>query len=156
MAAPKGNKFAVGLTTNGRPPKFKSEKELLNKIIAYFDLCKPKINNEGVNENPENLTETGLALFLGFESRQSIYDYKDKEDFSYIIKRALLVIENHYETRLIYSNPTGAIFALKNMDWKDKTEIEGQFKNDTKIDLSNISESTLLKIASNNSNNKEK
>ena len=33
-------------------------------------------------------------------------------------------IENGYEKRLFENNPTGSIFALKNMGWKDKTETE--------------------------------
>lgn len=82
------------------------------KIEAYF--------NSG-----QLITITGLALFLGFESRQSFYDYEEKPDFTYIIKVARLRVENQYELRLNNNpSPTGAIFALKNMGWKDKQETE--------------------------------
>lgn len=71
------------------------------------------------------LTITGLALFLGFESRQSFYDYEKKLDFSYTIKKARTFIENDYEELLkTQANPTGIIFALKNFGWKDKSELE--------------------------------
>lgn len=106
-----GNKFALGLTTNGRPPMFETPEELKEKITDYFS-----------QTEMQDITITGLSLFLGFESRQSFYDYQAKKDFAYIIKRARLVIENKYEMNLKENNATGSIFALKNMGWKDKTE----------------------------------
>ena len=111
MAAPKGNKFALGLTNNGRPPQYESVEDMEVKCNEYFLEC---------SENNEKATITGLALYLGFESRQSLYDYKEKKDFSYLLKRATLAVENSYET----SGSAFDIFALKNMGWKDKTEVE--------------------------------
>lgn len=67
-------------------------------------------------------TITGLAYHLGFESRQSLYDYEQMGQFSYIIKRAKMKVETMYEENLSGTTPTGSIFALKNMGWKDKTE----------------------------------
>ena len=67
-------------------------------------------------------TVTGLSLFLGFESRQSFYDMEKQLHLSYIIKRARDKIATYYEGKLSTSTPTGAIFALKNMGWHDKTE----------------------------------
>lgn len=95
----------------GRPPIFATPEELEDKINAFY-------------VSDPILTITGLAHYLGFESRQSIYDYKEKGQFSYIIKRALLFIESNYEKKLSGTTPTGPIFALKNMGWKDKTETE--------------------------------
>lgn len=69
-------------------------------------------------------TITRMALALGFESRQSFYDYENKDEFSYIIKTARLHVEAGYEDSLRENNCTGSIFALKNMGWKDKTEQE--------------------------------
>src|SRR4030042_2268038 len=69
-------------------------------------------------------TITGLCIHLGFESRQSFYDYEVKPEFSYIIKRARLFIENEYEEILTTGNTVGAIFALKNMGWRDRLEHE--------------------------------
>jgi len=69
-------------------------------------------------------TITGLAYHLGFESRQSFYDYEEKTEFTYTIKRARLRIEMIYEERLQEQTCTGSIFALKNMGWKDKNETE--------------------------------
>jgi hypothetical protein len=146
-AAPIGNKFALGLTTNGQPPKYDSPEEFTDKVVSYFDWCQGEYDEQEITvevdgvpvvkigriytRNPEKLTVTGMALYLGFASRQSIYDYVTKEDFSYVIKRALMVIENKYESMLDSKSVTGAIFALKNMGWKDKTEVEQTLKDIT-------------------------
>jgi hypothetical protein len=95
-----------------RPRHYDSEEELIAEIEKYFS-------------DNQRVTITGLALSLGFESRQSIYDYEKDGRFSYIIKNARLRVEACYEGRLIYDNqPTGVIFALKNMGWKDRQEID--------------------------------
>jgi hypothetical protein len=96
----------------GRPPLFKTDEELQGMITKYFeqDNIKPTI--------------TGLALFLGFCDRHSFYDYEKREEFSHTIKRARALIETVYETLLHSNSCTGAIFALKNFGWKDKTEVD--------------------------------
>lgn len=99
----------------GRPPKFRSSEQMQSMIDEYF-------NQTLELEMP--FTITGLALHLGFESRQSIYDYEKNGDFSYTIKRARLKIENYAESKLYTTTPTGAIFALKNFGWRDKQEID--------------------------------
>ena len=111
MAAPKGNKFALGLTTNGRPPTFATPEDLEKKCNEYLVYCV---------ENEEKPTITGMTLFVGFCSRASWDDYDKRQDFSYIVKRAKMTIENSYEV----SGGTFDIFALKNMGWKDKSEVE--------------------------------
>ena len=92
MAAPLGNKFAEGLQNSGRPPIFKSVKELKEKINEYFDNSLPEeIKDDETGDvsikYPRPLTITGLCLYLGFESRQSFYAYEQKEEFSYTIRR---------------------------------------------------------------------
>jgi len=97
------------IDVGGRPAKFKSKKELINKINEYFN-----------DKNKKPTTITGLAFHLGFESRQSFYDYKNKKKFRHIIKRAALMVENGYEVSLSLVGGAGNIFALKNMGWTDK------------------------------------
>lgn len=115
----------------GRPPYFESQKKLNEKIEAYFvfiqgerRLTKTGRQSRQWLRAPENATVTGLALYLGFESRQSFYDYEKHEQYSYTIKNARLRIEAAYEQQLLSKNATGAIFALKNFGWKDKQEHE--------------------------------
>lgn len=93
-------------------------------------------------------TWTGLAIHLGFESRQSLEDYKSKEGFSYPIKKALLRIENQYENGLFGRNPAGSIFALKNFKWHDKQEIEQKTTiKDDRIDESKLTDDELRTLA---------
>lgn len=114
----------------GRPPIFESDEELQNAIDNYMKngVTKRKVvigkpPNQTIEEIPVP-TITGLCYHIGFESRQSFYDYEEKPEFSYTIKRARLFIEKEYEEQLQVGNTVGAIFALKNMGWKDKTETE--------------------------------
>lgn len=99
----------------GRPLKFETPEQLETAIQDYFD-------KQIADLKP--ITITGLAYYLGFCDRQSIYDYKEREEFSCIIKRATFFVESCYEGKLSGTTPTGAIFALKNMGWRDKTETE--------------------------------
>ncbi len=116
----------------GRPAHFETDDLLQSKVEEYFVYIKGekeeiKKGNKTITmwvRYPENATVTGLALYLGFESRQSFYDYEKNEEFSYTIKKARLKIEAAYEQELLSKNATGAIFALKNFGWKDKTETE--------------------------------
>jgi len=111
---------------SGRPKLFNSPEELEERIHEYFNgRCnKRKQFISGIPYTVPVPTITGLALFLGFESRQSFYDYEKMDGYSYTIKRARLFIEREYEEQLQIGNTTGAIFALKNMGWKDKTETD--------------------------------
>jgi len=119
----------------GRPPYYKTADELQDKINEYFNGgLKKRTFFVGKGENKEAIevpipTISGLAYFLGFESRKSFYDYESREGFLYTIKRARLFIEQEYEEQLQVGNTTGAIFALKNMGWIDKTEIESTNTN---------------------------
>jgi len=114
----------------GRPPAFNTPEELQAAILKYF--------REGVTEKEVIIgsgskarkvkvpvpTICGLCFFIGFESRQSFYDYEKKEGFTYTIKRARLFIESHYEELLQATGSTAAIFALKNFGWKDQQIID--------------------------------
>lgn len=122
MAAPFGNKFALG-NNGGRPRKYATPQELEERISEYFETVSPESGNYP--------TVTGLALFLGFSSRDGLYEYRDNNMFSDVMKRALMVVESHYENRLNSGAPTGAIFALKNMNWKDT--VEARVKTETEL-----------------------
>lgn len=103
----------------GGAPQFYQTAEALKAAIDDY------LNNQKNREGDNKLTISGLAYHLGFMSRQSCYDYAVRGDeFSYIMKRAILYIESVYESRLQENNPTGAIFWLKNHKWTDKQEID--------------------------------
>lgn len=143
--APKGNVYALG-NHGGRPPEYETPEQLMDKVEEYFKYCEGEFHMENRvlkeededgnvsqktvavkiwDREPEQYKITKLCLFLGFCSRSSLDDNaRRSREFSYIIKYAKMLVESAYEDRLTTKdNPTGAIFALKNMGWKDKTEI---------------------------------
>lgn len=71
----------------------------------------------------ETPTISWLALFLECDI-DTIKKYKHKDEFFRPIKEAYLRVQQAYEQRLHWHNATWAIFALKNFDWKDKTETD--------------------------------
>lgn len=116
----------------GRPRKYNDVDKMQQKIDEYFDIgidyvtitAFDKQTGEFVEYKKTTPTITGLALYLGFVSRQSMFDYEAKPEFSDIIKKARTRIELEYEKMLHLDKCTGAIFALKNFGWKDKQETE--------------------------------
>ena len=117
------NTFAKGLTTNGRPPIFSTPEELEEKACEYFESL--IIDGEdGVYI--KSSTITGVALYLGFNSRNCFYEYGKKPDFKDVVTRIQLAVENSYEKNLNSKFSNGATFALKNMGWKDKTEVDNK------------------------------
>lgn len=96
----------------GRPRKYESVAEMQKAIDEYF--------NAG-----NKTTICGLALHLGFNSRQSLLNYEGYgEEFLDTIKHAKSRIEAYYEEHLTEPNVAGSIFALKNFGWKDKIEAD--------------------------------
>lgn len=105
----------------GRPRKFETAEELENEINKYFEEFYKVESFDDLKRKP---TIAGLALRLGFASRQSIYDYAEEGKFSYVVKRAVLAIEDFHESALSGNNVTGHVFWLKNHGWKDKSEVD--------------------------------
>jgi hypothetical protein len=126
----------------GRPPMFESPEEIQGLIDEYFKTgVKKKVYVVGkppVKVEIECPTITGLCIYLGFESRQSFYDYEAKPEFAYTVKRARLFIENEYEEMLNGGNTTGAIFALKNFGWTDKQEIDQKTEHSGTVGFTGI------------------
>lgn len=146
---------------NGRPLKFKTVEELQQKIDAYFNLCDPHLedvtewveardkkgkllkDDNGLNYlievNHKVMTKqipytiTGLSLALD-TSRETLLDYKEREEFSDSIKKAKLRCEHYNEQMLFSTTPTGTIFNLKNnYGWKDKTEVDNTLHGDVQF-----------------------
>lgn len=110
----------------GRPPLFKSPREMEVKIKEYFDKCPDNRSTffEGKEIKVPCPTISGLALFLGFEDRHSMFAYEKKPEFSATIKRARANIVRTYEQLTHTGTCSGAIFMLKNYGYTDKTEVE--------------------------------
>jgi hypothetical protein len=123
----------------GRPLKYKTAEELQAAIDKYFIDCQgepylnldgtPMLNKYGevVMKHSEPPTITGLALALGFNSRQSLLNYEEKSEFMDTITRAKARVEKYAESRLFDKDgANGAKFSLANnfKAWKEKQEVE--------------------------------
>ena len=132
----------------GRPPKYVTVERMQAVIDQYFEDCKgePIIGDDGrpildkygqpfiINQRPP--TVTGLALALGFTSRQALLDYQAKKGFVDTVTRAKSRIEAYAEERLFDRNgERGAEFSLKyNFRWVDEK------KDDSKESVCGVAE----------------
>lgn len=124
----------------GRPPFYNTKEEMQEKIDAYFKECKGRIleDDDGVpyrdkygfplivDARPPTIT--GLALALGFTSRQALLNYQAKDEFVDTITRAKSLVERYAEERLYdKEGANGAKFNLANNfeGWKEKQQIDG-------------------------------
>ena len=111
----------------GMTPMYTSVEEIESKIEQYFENCKgyPLTDNEGnqifnkfglpvfIDVHPP--TVTGLALALGFTSRQALLNYQAKPAFVDTITRAKARVEQYAEERLFdRDGSNGAQFSLRN------------------------------------------
>ena len=134
----------------GRPLMYKTKEELQEKIDEYFEMCKGRIltDDDGIAYRDKNgipvivdarpPTITGLALALGFASRQALLNYQDRDEFNYTITRAKAKVEQYAEERLFDKDgANGAKFSLANnfVGWREKQQIEADVKNDVTINV---------------------
>jgi len=123
---------SVKKSTGGRPPKWDSPEKMQEAIDKYFASCKgepliidgePYMDNFGevvmIGAHPP--TVTGLALALGFCSREGLLFCEGKAAFADTIKRAKSRVEEYAEGRLFdRDGQRGAEFSLKcNFRWKE-------------------------------------
>ena len=101
------------MADRGRPRTFATPED----FEAAFDAAAAKLVEEG-----RPFTLSGLLYHMGIRSRQTLSDYEEIDGFSGPVKKLRQFVEMHYEDRLHGNSPTGAIFALKNMGWKDRQE----------------------------------
>ena len=87
------------MAKTGRKPRFESAKEMEDRIDAYFEQCKgeplydeygmPVFDKKGnpvlIHEKPPTIV--GLALALGFTSRQTLLNYAAKPEIVDTITR---------------------------------------------------------------------
>ena len=126
----------------GKPPRYKNAEEIQGLIDEYFKECEgipytdengqPLTTEKGAivyKTPPKPPTVTGLALALGFTTRQALLNYQGKEQFVDTISRAKTVIEEYAERRLFDRDGcNGAKFSLANnfKGWSEKQEIKAQ------------------------------
>jgi len=134
----------------GAPPRYKTVKEMQEAIDKYFKDCEGQVlkDDDGntvydkygfpviVNKKP--LTVTGLALALGFTSRQALLNYQAKQEFVDTVTRAKAIVEQYAEERLFDKDgANGAKFSLANNfeGWKEKQQIEADVNSEVTINI---------------------
>src|SRR4051794_28649480 len=128
----------------GAPLKFKTKAELDMAIQTYFDECDPHVEERmvatGVNANGETMfatrkilteqkpyTMSGLARHIGL-TRQSLINYKNRDEFFDSIVDAKQRCEEYWEGRLDSKHDRGAAFNLTNNydGWRNRQELTGK------------------------------
>lgn len=119
MSFPKGNQY-------GSKPRYKTPEEMQVKIDEYFEECKgtllrdhngdPILTRWGdpvfLDKRPPTLT--GLALALGFKSRQALLTYQAKKEFVDTLLKARARVEQYNEEQLYTRDGAkGAMFNLQ-------------------------------------------
>ncbi|MCC8427230.1 DNA-packaging protein [Mucilaginibacter sp. UR6-11] len=107
---------------------FTDRESLLALIELYFERTADNPASKAKKNEPPTIA--GLALFLGFNSKDDFDQYESKGKLAPLIKRARFRVIAYYENRLHYPAPTGAMFALKSMGWNEKSKTK---KADKKI-----------------------
>ncbi|MBS5001091.1 terminase small subunit [Holdemania filiformis] len=123
----------------GPKPKYTSPDEITGLIDQYFKDCEgtPLIDDNGqavldkwgrlviVGAHPP--TVTGLALALGFTSRQALLNYQYRKEFQEVITLAKSRVEEYTERRLFDKEGfNGARFSLVNnyQGWRDRPQTD--------------------------------
>ena len=118
MSFKKGNQY-------GKKPRYKDPKEIQEKVDAYFKEGegKPLLDLEGqpvmdrwgnpIIYGSKPPTVTGLALALGFKTRQGLLRYQAKKEFEDVILEAKSRVEEFNEQQLFTRDGAkGAQFSL--------------------------------------------
>lgn len=134
----------------GRPPRYESVGEMKELIEAYFKECDgvPYRDEDGnvltdkygnpIFTKQRPYTITGLALALGFTTRQGLLNYEGKEEFVDTIKEAKAKVEQYAEERLYdRDGVNGAKFSLANnfKNWSEKQQIEASVDSTMNINI---------------------
>ena len=145
------------MKTRGHPRMYKTPKEMQQRIDAYFDDCAGKVlehvNPETgerepvIDKNGNTIvigahppTVTGLALALGFASRQALLNYQHRPEYERVVTIAKSRVEEYAESRLFDKDgANGAKFSLTNNfeGWKEKQDVNvgGQEDNASQVNI---------------------
>ncbi|MFR6590698.1 MAG: terminase small subunit [Gallintestinimicrobium sp.] len=126
------------LKRHGRLPRYKQKKRSKRRSKHIFEVAKGSPTDENgnavtdkggrpilIHQRPP--TVTGLALALGFTSRQALLNYQAKPEFVDTITRAKSMVEAYTEERLFdRDGSNGAQFSLRNnfRGWNERQPSE--------------------------------
>ena len=123
------NIFWSTRSKSGRDPIYSDFEVMHLKIYEYLQYEEKSTKGK--------FTIEGCALFLGFASRQSMYDYEKKDaDFSYILGRFFLFMSHYHAQRLSWVGSfQGSQFWLKNWGGYKDESTQNQNQTITEINI---------------------
>lgn len=123
----------------GRPPKYKTAEEMQSVIDEYFAKCEDK------EQIP---TSAGIALALGM-SRQTMWNYGEKDEFLDTIKTARARVEAAWEAALPRGGG-GVVFWMKNnAGYRDEKHLDHKSSDGSMtpgVDASKLSTEALREL----------
>ncbi len=141
----------------GRPKKYKHPAEMQKVIDRYFKKCAGEVLRTKDNKpildkynNPiilgaEPPTVTGLALALGFTSRQALLNYQDRQEFFDTVTRAKMRVQEYAEKQLYNRDGSrGAQFSLQNnFGWKNEQSIDSTINAKVETEAASLTDAEL-------------
>lgn len=123
----------MGVAKYGKPEEMEAR---INEYFAQFENPQPLLDQDGrvlcdkygkpvFKESAP--TQSGLALFLGFSNRCSLWEYGNKPTFARVIETARTRIGAFLEKQALFGkNPNAAMFLMQNLNdgWKDSKFLE--------------------------------
>lgn len=125
----------------GRPVKFKTPDDMLNKMHEYLNYCEGRVVSKIMKSGlvtatiPAPITIEGFCAFAGI-TKTTFYEYKSKPKFNSIVCQFTQIVESYWVDQCaegVAGNK--ADFVLKNAFsdfWKDKTTNELDLAEDLK------------------------
>jgi hypothetical protein len=99
--------------------RYTSILEFKRAVESYFEKCDAEaeqVKKEGGKEKVRKYTMSGLALHLGFKSRNALFHYKKDNMFIDAVSNAVLRIEQHLEVEL-FMEVTQQVLFLHSRIW---------------------------------------
>ncbi len=102
--------------------KYFRERDTLTDLIEiYFAQTADNPQSRVRKKLPPTII--GLALHLGFNSKDDFDQYETRGRYKKLIERARFRVMAYYESRLHCPSPAGAMFVLKSMGWHDTPKV---------------------------------
>lgn len=115
----------------GKPEEMEKR---IDEYFAQFEKPEPLTDDEGRVKldkygravmKDKAPTQAGLALYLGFSDRRTMWGYGDKPSFARVIQKAKTLLEKHLEEYAIFGRNSGVVpYLLGNLrnGWIDPKE----------------------------------
>lgn len=111
---------------SGQKPKYDSPEQMFDKIAEYLKW--EERSSKG------KYTMEGCALYLGFNTRQSLHDYKKRDGYSEVVERFMLFLQHYHAQRLTFPQGyMGSQFWLKNWGGYKDEVIQQQNQTITEV-----------------------